>query len=379
MKPSMKLLFAFYFSMLLMSSVTSQAQTVPFNNPKCIQGDPNNRSLHDFVTKVDEKNPFLLGWQQEQAFQKSVYARLRKKINTCNSHSKTDWVELKSKIAPTRILPDCIEASLQREPNNKGSLCENELSSKRKSIGRANENGPCITTQVRDYLAWSTNAAIDCMSTDENPIDPRFIFMLINNESAFHFYQQYNNGKGLGQLTTSAVKEIFEHKEEFLEPILESQKESCQAFKPVVRSTLELENKKGTGDALFDANDNMRICPFIQPSEGLARSQIFTIAKFQRSYQKSLALVKKHLNKKNPQTQHILASIMALDFYGPENKVNNKETLQELKNMDLSASIAHLKQKSDYILQTTLKMNEVVKLNNKIPTTGTQLGNNCVE
>ena len=370
-------ILTFLFLILGMDEVF--AQTPPINNPKCIQGDPNNRSLHDFVTKINENNPFLLGWQQEQAFQNSAHQKLRKKMNSCSPHANTNWVELKSKIAPTRISTECIDASLQREPNNKGSLCENELSSKRQSLGRANENGPCITPEVRDYLVWSTNAAIDCMSTDENPLDPRFIFMLINNESAFHFYQQYNSGKGLGQLTTVAVKEILEHKKEFLEPILKSPKKSCQAFQSVVQKTLELENKKGTPDALFDANDNMRICPFIQPSEGLARSQIFTIAKFQRSYQKSLALVQKHLKGRHPQIQHNLAGLMALDFYGPENKVNNIETMREIKNMDQASTIAHLKKKSDYIFQTTLKMNEVIKITDKTPTVGTQLGQTCVE
>lgn len=170
------------------------------------------------------------------------------------------------------IKQECVEAALKRENGDsaaKGFYCAtDQKNSKRIEVGSPGKNGPCINSDIAAYLTWITNQAIQCLSNNEDPIDPGLVFKKLNNESGFSFFQVRIDGKqyqgtGLAQMTGSGVREVNESgQDRIINTIRTSSKESCAVFKGIIDQPV-----KGSTD----------ICPLIELNRGVPRSLIYSL------------------------------------------------------------------------------------------------------
>ncbi|MEK7357194.1 MAG: hypothetical protein AAB250_12145 [Bdellovibrionota bacterium] len=68
---------------------------------------------------------------------------------------------------------------------------------------------PCLTDRYVNYVQFSLNSAMRCISSNQNPVNPDTVFEMINNESAFMGFVRNFGGVGLMQMTSIAGREIF--------------------------------------------------------------------------------------------------------------------------------------------------------------------------
>ncbi|MES3037982.1 MAG: hypothetical protein V4736_08760 [Bdellovibrionota bacterium] len=103
-----------------------------------------------------------------------------------------------------RVSRNCVEAALKMSTGgNNSRFCGSVTAG---GLGRSSQD-ICYTSEMIDYLTWSFNSAIECMS-DDIQMDARLIFMKMSNESLFNFSVASEGGVGLGQLTSSALQAL---------------------------------------------------------------------------------------------------------------------------------------------------------------------------
>lgn len=175
-----------------------------------------------------------------------------------------------SETVPTFIKKQCVEASLQRDISQKAYACQGGSA---KSFDNSGKNTPCLNQDSVDYIHYSVNLAIKCFATIAEPIDPRFLLKKINTETGFNFFLASDGGTGLGQLTSSPVKDLAGQKKtkgegnarKVLEDLAASNDSSCEPFKRVLQK--DLKNPPPTPPI-----DN--VCKYVAPNDGLARALI---------------------------------------------------------------------------------------------------------
>ena len=129
---------------------------------------------------------------------------------------------------------------------------------------RGRNTTPCLTERYVDFMHFTVNNALRCISAPDNPIDADMVFGLINNESAFMGFVHSTRGVGLMQMTTIAGREIYnvghggnEHLREMMgRP---SKRGFCDPFKRLIRPV--------TGNSLDT-------CSFVGLEDGMARNVI---------------------------------------------------------------------------------------------------------
>jgi hypothetical protein len=167
------------------------------------------------------------------------------------------------------IKKECVSASLQRFPGNKSYAC---IDGKLIPAGYVSGgNPPCVTQEMSDYMAFSVNRAINCMS-DISKVDPKSILNKFNTETGFNPSLSSVNGKGLGQLTTPAINEMTWPESKggrgrfVLEAIKNSSNPECNSFKSVAENDLKQEAVK-----LRES------CDWLGFGDGLTRNLIYSI------------------------------------------------------------------------------------------------------
>lgn len=251
---------------------------------------------------------------------------------------KNNLEQIKEVVATVRlplIKKTCIEAALKRSNGDsaaKGFFCSDSKASP-KPVGPPGNDGPCIDTEIADYLTWITNQAIQCMSTPENPIDPILFLKKINNESGFSFFQvRIDNGSyqgtGLGQLTTTALTDVNTRGSSLvLETLQNSKAKSCEVFK----EALKTQPRK--------SND---ICGLTDLNRGVARSLIYSLGLFIIYREIDMNFFEKILLKYKLDEdiiKHRLgrASVLA---YGPDGPSGARKDLRKVTRTDLSTTEA---------------------------------------
>ncbi len=258
--------------------------------PSCLQGSINKTTLHDQISNPRQtENHSLLHDYHKNLFERNLKpaAVAKKAIDAlCKVTGNAGIIKslqknlssIKESITIPQIKNTCIQGSLKRGNEQPGYFCQNDSSTPTK-IGSAGINGPCITSEMTDYLTWATNKAIECLNDPSRPIDPLVIFKKFNNETGFSFFTAYGGGTGLGQLTSTAIEQISGNTN-LIENVLKSDRPACQPFK----KALSLEPKPTT---------TAPICQWINPNDGLARNLIYSIGYFLNTRD----VLAKHMNR----------------------------------------------------------------------------------
>lgn len=274
----------------------------------------------------------------------------------------------KNSVPSKKIKKDCIESSMKRLPGNKGYVCgyaENESDQDiepgdqiiQKYYGRASGNtAQCIDNSMVDYMHFSVNKAIECLSNIA-PIDTKTVFKIINNETAFNLSVSSRDGRGIGQITTPAAEELTHAKrgngKYVFQSIVNNPNPACTPFRHIAQKDLQ------EGPPLKNRLKNL--CAWVNPGDGLARNLIYTLG-----YYITLrdVYIKKRLAKINPEfaenTQ--LVNDLTAIAYGREGLNKVKSLLDQYrvnKNSDIPSFISVINKDSLYLNEVSNKMKEM--------------------
>lgn len=269
---------------------------------------------------------------------------------------------------PLKIKKECIQASMKRLPGNRGYVCgynENESNQEiepgdqliQKYYGRASGNtAQCIDDSMVDYMHFSVNRAIECLSNIA-PIDTKTVFKIINNETAFNLSVSSRDGRGVGQITTPAAQELTHARKGngkyIFQSIIHNPNPACTPFRHIAKRDLE------EGPPIKNRLKN--ICAWVNPGDGLARNLMYTLG-----YYLTLRdhYVKKRLSKINPalaeNTQ--LVNDLTSIAYGREGLTKVKALLDQYrvnKESDPKTLTASFRQESLYLNEISNKMQEM--------------------
>jgi hypothetical protein len=369
--------FILFFTTPVLVSANESLNSSPY--PKCINGPyDNNTALIDSIEASK--------WQPLRA------AYLTAKPKTPCPESETDTnkkqfpqlnkiaTAVKNQLFPmepaAKITNECIAASLKRNPGQTGYTCNSAISPNKAS----NANIQCVTKDTVDYIHFAVNSAIQCMSS-EDPIDSRIIFKKLNNETGFNPSLAWKGGAGLGQMTNIARREISIGKgRPLLYEIANSSKAECAGFKDIARNDL------ANSPAIRPAN----YCAWVSPSDGLARSLIYSIGYYLTMRDQ---YIKPEIEKRSPsllKVKELISDLTAIS-YGAEGLDHAKWLLQKFRvNYTTIASEleAKIRTNSAYLKSIAHKMEEMTCLkmglkptNNKcnyLPTPNELEANTCV-
>ena len=216
----------------------------------CFNGSPQNLSLHRQVLRSDflqiinntnmNPNRMMQNLDQTPACLTNVSAVGRGMERP--THVFGDLTRYGESIRNQgRIKPECIAASMSRGAVNPGYLCSNPADTNPRVItGTRNTEGPCMSPEVVNHVTWVVNQALACLGAMEQPINPEIVLRKFNNETGFHFYRAYSGGVGMGQLTTSAARQVLSGNTAVFNRFRESQEPACQPFK---RPVMDVERR----------------------------------------------------------------------------------------------------------------------------------------
>lgn len=271
-----------------------------------------------------------------------------------------------AKVAKTQspvkaIRRECIEASLQREVGNQGYSC---LKDKPVKFENAGKSAPCLHSSTVDFIQFSLNQALSCMSSDRTPIDPRFILKKINNETAFNFYIAYNGGVGMGQLTSNPVKEIAGWKEDgqfiegngrhVLETLMKSTNPACKPFKEIMKDDLVNPPPRPGSPKNY--------CTWVSPGKGVARNLIYSLGYYAHIRDQIVKPALAARSSKLAANQDVL-NYLTLVAYGPQGPSEAKSLIRRLRlsnNTPAGEAVSKIIKNNAYVRQTESKMNELL-------------------
>lgn len=247
------------------------------------------------------------------------------------------------------ISAECITASLKRSNTTMGYSCKSEKSVPNE-IGAPGNKGPCVTQDMVHYLTWATNQALTCLNDPKKPLDPLLFFKKANQETGFHFFQAHDDGVGLGQLTTPALEQVSDNSR-YVEKVLQSSKPECEPFKKALAKKVR-------------NTDNW--CALIEPSEGLARNLIYSIAYFLNLRDDGQL---KEMTKGLEQLDIGSASYHnygTLAAYGPKGKKTQSSILEAAKKYpkDFANFLTEAAKKVQYLAQINNTYAETLRQNN---------------
>ncbi|WP_413287557.1 hypothetical protein [Bdellovibrio sp. HCB337] len=293
--------------------------------------------------------------------------------------TKADLLELSKKVESKspQISRECIEASMKRAPGNDGYSCryptvreaQHGFDPNKQSIankyGKAGGNTlQCVNNEMVDYMHFAVNNAIDCMSPGR-PIDSRAIFQKLNNETGFNPSIAYPGGIGIGQITTSAIRELTTDAgkgQHIFEDIVSSKKESCQSFKSIAKKDLQsyppVRNR----------------CSYNSMGDGLARSLMYAIGYYITMRDDYLIPALDTRSSKMVSNDELVSKLAAI-AYGGEGIKHAKWLVQKYRvneRTDTKAFIKTLHNESTYLKQTAGKMRETLCLQKGVDPSSTE-------
>lgn len=328
---------------------------------------------------------------------------------TATSHPKImDTVKDIQKITKykSRIKKECIEGSLKRMPGNGGLLCGKDktfivknskiveeivtINEKKERKKLKKPQALCYGQEIVDYIHFAVNQSISCISSvAANPVNPRYLFKKINNETGFNTFISYGGGRGISQLTSPAVKEMTGRYDKgakkwitgygfkIFEKIIASENPACAAFKQIIQQDIR-NSKKPAPPYPSDKN----ACTWTAIENGLARNLIYGLGfyVYLRDNKVSEGLKDKfginHFSTKDPE----ILNNLTLESYGHDGFHNAKLIIDGLrKSKSAKQILSEIKRDSDYLKETSNQMNELLKiLNAEDPYYDTE-GFKCVE
>lgn len=334
----------------------------------CINDPDGSRGINNFaITKAVQS--------AQDPLMKSFLA-----TSSCSAQSpKSKSMAALAKVAECavgveKIKAECIKASLQREVKNTGYTCNN---GKPTSFENSGSNAACIDQKTLNFIQFSINNAISCMSPPEDPIDPRFILKKINNETGFNFFLGYPGGVGIGQLTSDPVNELagwWQKKrignrksknakvettfnqgnaKYILENLSQNTNPSCAPFKKIVESDL-------ASPPPSPGNKN-NYCRWLSVGEGLGRNLVYGLGYYVYARDR---FIKDTLQEKAPELikNKEVVNSLTLVAYGPGGQAQAKALIRKLRlnnSSKPSAVVEKINAHSDYVAQTNEKLKEL--------------------
>lgn len=315
-------------------------------------------------------------------------ADIKKLTVNCNSQDR-----------PMRIKRDCVKAALNRDSGGEGFNCKD---GKLVPFANRSATSACLNEKIIDYITWSTNQAIDCLSPAlgapsnsplKYPVDPRVVLKKFNSESGFNFFLAKKTGKGISQLINDPALDMagwyapnsktrkIEWNEGNGKPILravaESKNPACAPFAKIIQDELDGEPPPLPGT-------QKNYCSWISAGEGLGRNLIYGIGYFILARDRYIRPTLNRLAPKLANNMDVL-NYFTLVAYGPKGQ-NEANALIDDLNPSNSTNPAELMKKiranSDYVDQYENKMIEVQNLLGKKDAQikpDDQTGDTCLE
>ncbi|MDG0818220.1 hypothetical protein NWE73_17695 [Bdellovibrio sp. PAP01] len=311
-------------------------------------------------------------------------------IKTANDINKV----VRSALPSGRIKAECIQASMQREVGNLGYSCKKGQPT---AFENFKESVPCIDQKTFNFVQYSVNQALKCMSPAEDPIDPRVILRKINNETGFNFYIGYSGGVGIGQLTSDPVNEIAGwwstskvrdpkskrvikqnkytpgNAHSILETLAANPNPACAPFKKIIEKELTTPPPS--------PGSKKNYCSWLSVGEGLGRSLVYGLGYYVYARDH---FIKEALADRAPALlkYNDVVNTLTLVAYGPGGPAQAKSLIRTLRLNNRSKPFEVIKQvtqKSDYVSQTNDKMKELMtNMNKTSPTPEDLRGDTCV-
>lgn len=356
----------FLFLILILApflALTSVANQTCVNDKTGSKGVSDTR-LNDLFEKADDALT-----KEFKLFQKTTNANSRYCAdNSTRVLTVPDNVTHIGNLAPElttkteKIKKQCVEAALQAEVNNVGYICDGKNKIKFKNTGKS---APCLNQKIVDFLHYSLNRAINCISTDRDPIDPRFILKKMNNESGFNFFVADSEGVGMGQLTSDPVKQIAGTYEKgkpekggsyyILEDVINSTNPSCKPFADILRKDLM--------DPPLNKKNQLQQCTWLTPGSGVARNMMYSLMYYAYLRDK---VIKPALEKRGGVTlasNKDLVNYLTLTAYGKGATSRAKAIIKVLRfsnKSDPSQTVNDVKEESEYVKETESRMQDLL-------------------
>lgn len=297
--------------------------------PICITGSPSRMRLHEQLTSQKEiaKDPFLANWYKamNSSDDKGLKHATMTEAESCNCGPESNGLKPLSLISDSikdviarstpkrrQIRRDCIATAVSNVRNvpARRLYCENE-----RSVPARQAQVPCVTDTYVDFVHWSINKAIQCLSPAHEPLDPQMIFEKIHNESKFGTFIGNSNGIGMMQLTTLATKEMFPggRGHAHLQKVMSENENACKEMKILTERPLDL-----------DANKNARICQIMKPGSGAARNMLYGVGLYLYYRDGMRGSVHERLSKlglsKNPEFAQMknFMALISFSHWGPK-------------------------------------------------------------
>ena len=378
-------IFAFlsYIVLAILFANPSFAQVACVNDPDGSRGIAQNQGINNALLMAHDP------------LTKAYLASLGKNGCLPVDNSKKTAADLSkvtnNVLAISKIKPECIKASLQREVGSTGYTCPK---GKPVPFDNSKDGAACINEKTFGFIQFAVNQAISCMSPPEDPIDPRFILKKINNETGFNFYLGYIGGVGIGQLTSDPVNEIAGWTETtkfkngrvrytynqgnahyILDNLMTSTNPACAPFKKVIEKELK-EPPPAPGS-------RKNYCSWVSVGDGVARSLVYGLGYYIYARDHFIKDTLKDRNAEQLMKNKELVNTLTLVAYGPGGPVQAKTLIKILRlnnNTNPVKAIQQISNSSNYVDQTNTKMSELLqKLNRPKPATANDLrGDLCV-
>lgn len=300
--------------------------------------------------------------------------------------------KIKNKCVPSEEIPKypprvakqidrkCLDASIKRDIAGDGYQC----TAKGKIKFKNSPNSPCYTPHVADFVQFTLNEGIECLSQGREPIDARIILKKLNLETGFNFYMANDGGKGIGQLTDPPIKDLSGWTENgkfrkgdaqhILKGIAESKSPYCKSFKSMAEEDLKSPAPLPGNPANY--------CHWVNPGNGVARNIMYALGYFIHLRDD---LIGPHLKAKGPQfaKDPDVLNYFTMIGYGPKGQRYAKALMDTFRLKSVKQSSDEVKKKilahSAYVSSAEKKMSELLdKLNIKSPTKDDKKGDLCV-
>jgi hypothetical protein len=260
---------------ILVAGVTAQAKV----NPGMCERDINtNKYQSNFIEKLtgqleSSKDPILDLYRQERRAPSEAKA-------TGISGNVADLKNAALAALTTDAFPkNCINASMLSHSYADSYFCPDSSAKKQRASVQKEEF--CVSQEQVDYTHWLINKVYSCFNDPQNSLDPRLIFLKINNESGFDHTVCSSAGCGLGQLTPIAIKQLGEQKgiEYFIPPDIDQTiqgnplKNGCEKLTQLIYP----ENKRFNSYAGYKASSTNAKCRLLHPGQGAALNAMYSL------------------------------------------------------------------------------------------------------
>jgi hypothetical protein len=174
---------------------------------------------------------------------------------------------------------NCINASMLSHSVTDSYYCPDSSQKKQKVM--VQKEAKCVSQEQVDYTHWLINKVYSCFNDPQNPLDPRMIFLKMNNESGFDHTLCSTAGCGMGQLTPIAIEQLGKLKgiEHFVPPEIEKTfrgnplKQGCEKFTEL----LYPEKKRLNRYSGYNSSSTATKCRLLHPGQGAALNAMYSL------------------------------------------------------------------------------------------------------